>query len=173
MGAVALAWLTLAACGGGGGGDKTFEGDGYSFTYPGEWDEVEYEDPPADRAPTDVAVSPRGSEHELDSVSVTVAPNQLAVTEDNLDTQLDGLADSATNAYGKLLAGPTPITTAGLPAISMEGSGPGDEGSQLEFRVTVVFDGTTWYVIQVESVPQHAEEMKKGYDEVVESFRVE
>jgi hypothetical protein len=174
-----LVCLALAACGGGGEDagralkPNTFGGDGVSFAYPGDWREVEYIDQPDDQIPVAVAIAPAGSEHELDSLSVTVAPDQLAVTEDNLDAHLDGLAEYATNVYGKLVAGPTPITVDGLPAISLEASGPGGEVEQLEFRTTIVFDGTTWYVIQVESIPRSAEEMKQGYDQVVRSFEVE
>jgi hypothetical protein len=38
------ALLLSSACGGGGGREEsTFEGDSYSFSYPGDWDELDAE----------------------------------------------------------------------------------------------------------------------------------
>ena len=49
---VAAALAASPGCGGGGSGngDKTYEGDDYSFTYPGEWDEQQPE-PSSERRP--------------------------------------------------------------------------------------------------------------------------
>jgi hypothetical protein len=43
----------------------------------------------------------------------------------------------------------------------------------VEFWTTIVFDGTTWYAIQSEFVPENADKIKPGYDQIVESFHAE
>lgn len=67
-----LALLILAGAGvlaalgcGGAGGDKTIEGDGYSFSYPGDWDEGTARQEGAASGRSNAAVSPPGSEESF------------------------------------------------------------------------------------------------------------
>jgi len=43
----------------------------------------------------------------------------------------------------------------------------------VQFRTTIVFDGSTWYLIQSEFAAEDEDEMTQGHDQVVSSFQVE
>jgi hypothetical protein len=166
---VLVALLALVAACGGGSTDNTFEGDGFSFTYPGDWitgDTGAWEPPgPA------VAISypgPEEVEEREELLFVAVFPNQKSVTEDNLDDSLEEIAADQIRNYEGLTAGPTAMTVDGLPAGRVEAA-----WGNTRLRTTIVFDGTTWYVIRCEFVPARAEKMKPGCDQVVESFQIE
>jgi hypothetical protein len=48
-----------------------------------------------------------------------------------------------------------------------------DSGVPVQFRTTIVFDGSTWYLIQSEFAAEDADEMTRGHDQVMSSFQVE
>jgi hypothetical protein len=169
--------LASAGCGGGnddGDGDKTFEGDGYSFTYPGDWDE---QDPEAASQGGDLISSAYVGQDNTDVLAILLYPLPASITKDNIDEYADDVAEQARETYegldGQLTAGPTPVTMAGLPGFRYEGSLVNVDGARVQARVTDVFDGLTEYYLYCQFTPEGAEEMKRGCDQVVESFQVE
>jgi hypothetical protein len=174
----ALACLAVTACGGGGNdngdGDKTFEGDGYSFTYPGAWDE---QDPEAGAEGGEVLSSAYVGQDNTDVLAILLYPLRASITEDNIDDYADDVAEQARGIYegldGQLTAGPTPVTLDGLPGFRYEGSLVNVDGVRVQARVTDVFDGLTEYYLYCQFTPEHAEDMKRGCDQVLESFQVD
>lgn len=143
-------------------GDKTFHGDGFSFTYPEDWTLSEFtQEAPPDRKLPGVNVRPQGAP-ETQGVFVIVYDDQEATGEGDLDEAVDEIA--ADNKGVPLDVPPTPTSVDGLPAVYL--AGPGDE-------TTLVFDDTTWYPILGRWLPSFEEEIKQGYDQVVASFQVE
>jgi hypothetical protein len=168
-----LSFLALggAACAGDSSEEKTFHGDGFSFTYPGGWHQGDYPNENPDVIPAAAAIT-YSDEPTTDSVSVTVVPDQVEVTADNVDDSVADIANTATAGYGKLDSGPTVVTVGGLPAMRLEASALSD-GTPLLYRTELVFDGTTWYAIQCEFRQESAEKIRPGCDQAMESFRVE
>lgn len=69
--------------------------------------------------------------------------------------------------------GPTSVTIDGLPGLSWEGSLVNVDGVTVQSRFTSLWDGSTEYWMNCQFTPEHAEEMKRGCDQVEESFQVE
>jgi hypothetical protein len=65
--------------------------------------------------------------------------------------------------------GPTRLTVAGLPALRII-SHP---QSGLTRRIATVYDGATAYVFDCGFTPEGTDEMKRGGDQVEDSFQVE
>jgi len=164
------ALLTALACGGGGGGEtsgaeETFQGDGYSFTYPGTWAEKGGERYDAYLTPAD---------HGGGDVSLIVHRDAVGipVTEANID-QLLRESRPAVDAYvsgGLLESGPTKVTYAGLPGLRFEASLT-VAGLAARERGTWLFDGTTEYVFRCLFVPAAAEEVGQACDRILTSFQ--
>jgi hypothetical protein len=170
------AFVASAGCGGDGSGDedKTFEGDGYSFTYPGNWDEGEVEA----RAQSGNTVSSVAFGPSRDSlVNVEVYRLDVAITEENIDEATDELADVIAQTFeqagGGVTAGPTRTTVDGLPALRFEASALTPDDERVQSRGTLVFDGSTEYYVNCQFTPDRAEEMNSGCDQVLNSFDVE
>jgi hypothetical protein len=185
---VVFACVVLAACGGDGGdsGDveagtgaeavadpNAFEGNGYSFTYPGEWEEQHPE-----------AASDPGSEHPMTYVGldntdvwgVVVYTYPFSVTKGNIDQYEADLTEDTQSLFedldGRLTAGPTSVTIDGLPGLRWEGSLLNVDGVQVQSRFTSLWDASTEYWLNCQFTSEHAEAMKRGCDEVETSFRV-
>ena len=180
-----LALLTLAgaglfsSAGCGGGGDETFDGDGYSFTYPGDWNEIVGVESAAS-GPEGLGPSNffgPGSTAE-NSLHVAVTEDIPRVTDANLDDAkaqvAQQLAQTAEQA-GAEMSEPTDTTFAGLPGFRAEASGriSVTTGERFRSELIVAFDETAIYFLNCQFTPEGAEEMKRGCDQVVESFQVE
>jgi hypothetical protein len=155
-----------AACGGGNGnasgdGDKTFEGDGYSLTYPAEWEEYEPDEVPPEVVFTTVFAPPTGESALIFEISDGGSP----VTADNIDEAEEDLA----GAIQESTEGPIQLTMAGLPALRIVAH----PRSDLTRRITTAFDGATIYIFDCAFTPDQAEEMQRGCDQVEESFQIE
>lgn len=191
--------LALAACGGGGddggaGADDgagagtdvvpggTFEGDGYYFSYPATWTELEPEGLGVGSEVTpDIALGPPlpGGNQNLpvyNVLSTTVGQAGIAITNANLSRiareagafvrQLaDGLG-------GRIVTGVAETTLAGLPAIDAEVSGM-LKGHPVRLHMTFAWDGKTQYQFNCQYTQSHAEDMKQGCDQVLDSFQVD
>jgi PsbP len=173
-----LALLALAAAGalagcGGDGGDKTFEGDGFSFTYPGEWRKSDFDVQFGQPVTTDAFAPAEGADVLLVGVGHLNAP----VTEQNIEglshefaAQID---HQSRQLKGRITNGPSRTTVGGLPALSFGVSAVNKSGTRTQSRLILVFDGRTQYFLNCQYTPSGAEEMKSGCDLVVESFQVE
>lgn len=183
-----LACLALAACGGSGddegagGGrqgaeteaeEKTFEGDGYSFSYPAAWTGGEEAGEAGGGLPT-VAVIP--VREGTDGVYLTVGSNPRPVTADNFerirDEYVDFYESFIAQDQGRLTSEPTRATLDGLPALRFEGTVVTAHGDTARFRATTAFDGPTFYYINCQFVPG-GEDVERGCDQVLQSFQVE
>ena len=143
-------------------GAKTFDGEGFSFTYPEDWTLSEFtQEAPPDRKLPGVQVRPQGAP-AAQGVFVIVFDDQESIGEGDLDEAVDEIA--ADNKGVQLDVPPTPTSVDGLPAIYL--AGPGE-------TTTLVFDDTTWYPISGRWLPSFEEEIKQGYDQVKASFQVE
>ncbi len=170
--ALALLVLVLAAgCGGdSGGGSKTFQGDGYSFSYPSDWEQRE-----ADIAAgsADVVIAP---EPGVTGISVGAFESPQAVTADNIGDFMADLSSGAEqflaqNVAGSKLEGEvTQVTVGGLPGVTFEGSTT--EGGGVHTRGTWIFDGTTFYAINCSSPTGHEDLAEAACDQVLDSFEL-
>lgn len=172
--ALTLLIVAFAGCGGGDGdrsgnegggsegGDKTFEGDGYSFTYPAEWEEYEFDEVNPGAALTTVFAPDASPSGEL---IFEVSDGGSPVTADNIDEAEEDLA----GAIQESTEGPFQLTMAGLPALRIVAH----PRSDLTRRITTAFDGATLYLFDCAFTPERAEEMQRGCDQVEESFQVE
>lgn len=156
-----------AACGGrngdgSGDGDKTFEGDGYSFTYPADWEEFEPDEVIPGAALTTVFAPDGSSPGEL---IFEIGDGGSPVTADNIDEAEEELA----GAIQESTEGPIRMTMAGLPALRIVAH----PRSDLTRRITTAFDGATIYIFDCAFTPDIAEDMQRGCDQVEESFRIE
>jgi hypothetical protein len=185
-----LACLTVTACGGGndteaggeggsGGGDKTFEGDGYSFVLPEDWMEFEQGESRArsgEQISPSVWIGPRGGS-DSDLMVVDVFRARVAVTEENIDEVSDQLAaefDQLLEQGGwRMTKDPARVTVDGLPGVRFEASGLDPEGERVQSRYIYVLDGRTVYALNCQFTPEGAEEMRRGCHQVFESFQVE
>jgi hypothetical protein len=173
---VRLAFLLVLVAGcGSGGGDKTFEGDGYSFTYPGSWEEFENA-PSAAATGTVVSSKSFAPERGGSGFVITVYRLSSSVTADNIDSIAPEVAAVTEQIFrqagGQMTARPTKVTVAGHPGFSAKGTAVTPQGTRVQSRVTLVFDGTTEYFLTCQFTPDAAEEMLKGCNKVLESFEL-
>jgi hypothetical protein len=152
-------------------------GDGYSFTYPGEWFEGEQQGESAAQAGEPVSVATFGPSEGANALSVQVYRINLSITGENIDELSGSLADEIgellRQADGRVTSGPTRVTVGGLPGLRFEGSLVNAKGIPVQAWLTLAFDGRTEYVLDCEFTPEPAEEMKRGCDQAVKSFKVE
>jgi PsbP len=173
---LAASLVTAAGCGGG-NGDDTFEGDGYSFTYPEEWIELEPGEARGHAGGEAISTTAVGPDEGADVLFVDVYRLRLRVTErifDEVTRELAAVfAQAFSQAGGRITAGPTRVTVDGLPALRLEGFALSPDDVRVQSRVTAVFDGMTEYALNCQYTPEGAEEMERGCDQVFESFQVE
>jgi hypothetical protein len=156
-----LVAFSLPACGGGGGDEgNTFEGDSYSFTYPEGWEELDA----GEANPGTSLLTAFGPGPGLDALIFEVATGNH-VDENNIGALQDELAA----AIQETTEGPTRLTVAGLPALRIVAH-PASGRSR---RVTTVFDGTTAYIFDCGYSSESAQEMKRGCDQVEQSFELD
>lgn len=164
----------LAALGcGGARGDKTFEGEGYTFTYPGDWAEL-IPEVRTGRTP-DVLVGP--PEPGWNGVGLVVIRDAILepFTEVNIDQMVSELrpaVDSLMHRAGAVLEGDlTQMSYAGLPGIRFEGSST-DLDPVVRFQQIWLLDGTTGYTFNCQFLPAEAEEVGQACDLVLSSFQL-
>jgi hypothetical protein len=187
-----LTCLALAACGGEGNGDgrpsgeadteaearaerdKTFADDGYSFSYPANWEEhnpaVRFEGGATPTSETYIGLS------NTDLLGVLANKGPVSITDSNLDSYIPDLATLAFEIFtangGDLLRGPERVTVGGLPGLRSIGWLLNIDDVRVESRFTWLFDRTTQYSMNCQYTPAHAEEMKRGCDQVERTFQV-
>jgi hypothetical protein len=169
--AVVSGSATLVSCGGA-ESEKTFAGEGYAFTYPGGWEQVQ---------------SKIGVRQGSSSSSVTLAPGNGSdgllvevyrvpdpVTKRNIKRVSATVAEQAEQGFedGRVVAGPTVGTVADRPAFRLELSFT--DGSQpLHSQMIFLFEGTTEYFLNCQFTQERAEEMKRVCEQVVNSFQLD
>ena len=162
--------LALAAGGcAGENGERTYEGDDYSFTYPGDWEERDGSSFAGNER--DVVVGPPDGEFEL--MAVLFAGNRRTnVTVDNVDEAITDLAsDLAADDGIEVVEGPTRMEVGGLPAAQAQMSGTNDQGVEITSRQTYVYQGSTWWLLLCNARPAQFEELSRGCNQVEDSLQ--
>jgi hypothetical protein len=166
-----------AACGGGENKDGTFEGEGYSFSYPADWDETDDFDARASlgsRPSSQVAVTPRGGGN---GVIVQVGPVSPVITEANVDEFGPVVAQALESLFGRtdgeVTAGPVRLEVNGWPALGFEATGVTSEGARIRSRITLVFARSTQYSVNCQYTPSGADVVEQGCDRVLDSLQIE
>jgi hypothetical protein len=165
--------LLVAGCGDDGSTrpDHTFQGDGYSFSYPGDWEERESD---AEPGSADVVIAP---EPGVTGISVGVFDSPQAVTAENIDGLMGELRTGAEtflaqNVEGSKLDGEVEqVTIAGLPGVAFEGTTTAGQG--IRTREAWIFDGTTFYAINCSSATGNEDSVDAACDQVLETFAVD
>jgi hypothetical protein len=150
---------------------KTFEGDGYSFTYPGDWDEQKPD------LGTEVGTATSSTRIGLNTTNflgvVAVGLPASASVAEITDATLASARELIEKNGGQVTAGPIPITIGGLLGFRYEGWLITEEGVRVQSRLTWAVDDTHQYFMNCQFTPEHAEEMKRGCDQVEKSFTAE
>jgi hypothetical protein len=98
------------------------------------------------------------------------------VTDANLDDAKAQIARQLAQLFeqaGGVMSEPTDTTLAGLRGFRSEGSGRIVSGGRFRSEIVVAFDSNTIYVLNCQFRPARTAEMKRGCDQVVESFEVD
>lgn len=170
------AWVLLLAALGlscGGGNDTTFEGEGYSFSYPEDWEQREGSGAASEvgNAVSSVAFAPAEGANGL---TVSVYRLQDVVTEDNVNSlraEVTAVTEQVfRQAEGRMTAGPNRVTIAGHPGFSAKGTAMTPAGNRVESQITLIFDGKTEYFLNCQFTADEAEEMQQGCRQVLESL---
>ncbi len=162
-----------AACGGNetAGPDKTFQGDGYSFSYPGDWEERESD---AEPGSADVVIAP---EPGVTGISVGVFESPQEVTAENIDDLMGEIRTGAEtflaqNVEGSTLDGDVEqVTIAGLPAVTFSGTTTAGQG--IRTREAWIFDGTAFYAVNCSSATGNEDSVDPACDLVLGTFAVD
>jgi RDD family/Septum formation len=159
-------------------GAQTYHGNGVSFDYPAGWEEgtrrVAAETGTADEI-WEVAFG-------LDSasvVSVTAYRMNMPVTAEypeNLDAA-KAQSDEMVREWfeqngGTVEAGPEEITVAGMPGLRFRATGTLG-GTSFESTIVLIFDGATEYNLNCQHTSEWAEEVERGCEQIVHTFRVD
>jgi hypothetical protein len=149
--------------------DKRFQGDDYSFSYPGDWEE-RAPDPASASADVHIAPEPGAA-----GVSVGTFEVPEAITASNIDDHGDELIAAAADFVESTQAGtPSPdgdvleVTIAGFPGVEFEGS-----SAEAETKVTWFFDGKTAYAVVCRSPSDSDADVSTACDQVLSTFDVD
>jgi hypothetical protein len=154
--------LAFPACGGGEeDGSKTFEGDGYTFVYPEEWEELDA----GEAGQEATLLTAFGPGEGLDAMLLEVFEDGPVVDESNIGAFQEDLAAS----IRETTEAPTRLTVAGLPALRILAHPQPDRRR----RVTTVFDGSTMYIFDCGYATDRAAEMLEGCDLIEESLEID
>jgi PsbP-like protein len=168
--ALLICLVVLAAGCGSERGDETFAGEGYSFTYPGEWDELKSEMGVQRGDPVSQATVGPGT--HSDGLVVLVYRIPVSINEQNFMQFTDAAAQDVAESFdGQILAGPTRLRVAGLPAFRLDVSST-NNGQALQSNMVFFFDGKTEYFLNCQLTQERADEMKRGCEQAVNSFKV-
>jgi hypothetical protein len=170
----ALIVLAISGCGGGGSEgseDKTFDGDGFSFQYPGDWVEGGFADP--NSSVVAAVTYPGGEQATTDSVSVAKGSVKAEVTKANLSEAVAAIKTEAAAGYDEVVEGPVGTEIGGRPAITLRAKDTNLDGDEVVIRAAVVFADASRFVIQCEYFPENAEKITPGCDQVIETFKAE
>jgi hypothetical protein len=175
IGPVALACVVLSGCGGGGGdgtAEKTFDGDGYTFTYPGGWEERDVSAAGGEGGRVIALGPPEGA----DILAVGASLLDISVTDENLAEYSRDLVSETDEVFREAGGGVTTsaerTTLAGLPALRFDATATNLDGIETRSHVTLVYDGNIEYFMNCQFTLEHAVEMKRGCDLVERSFQL-
>jgi hypothetical protein len=156
-----------------GDGEQRFEGHGVAFDYPEGWDLLPSETPAVPPgAPAPGFVERVGYREPLDLVfvagyRVSDLPGGGDVTGDGLDRLLVAFARAV---GGEVAAAVRPVPHPSLEAYDARVRADA-AGTPIETRTVFLTDGTTLWAISCQSSAAHRQELERGCDLIVSSFR--
>lgn len=146
---------------------KTYTGDGYSFSYPSEWQQGSTAGGNPDLFTSYVAFGP-GPPNERDGIEVK-SVDPLFSLEDIEDAWSD-----APGGYEELTDGPTRVTVDGLPAVRAEAKYTEPEtGDEYAGMLVMVFDERMSHLLECQFGRERREEIAPGCEQVFASFQVD
>jgi uncharacterized RDD family membrane protein YckC len=169
--------VTYAAATDEDGGARTYRRHGVSFAYPAGWDEGTLNVKASSGGGGELweAVVGTGT-GDLDFVAVEAFRLSAPITAENLDAvkpEVGGVVQQLfEQADGTVQAGPDEITVGGKPGLRASGTGTID-GTPVGFTVVFVFDGTTQYFFSCEHTAGKADEIERGCQQILRTFRVD
>jgi uncharacterized RDD family membrane protein YckC len=152
-------------------GAQTYRGHGVSFDYLAGWEEL-----PKFRAGGGEQWSAAVAAADLDLVVVTSYAPVGPVTAENLDaakSEFEGLVQQlADQGGGTVQAGPEEVTVDGKPGLRFRLTGILD-GTPYQSTLVLVFDGTTMYEINCQHTTEKADEIERGCEQILRTFKVD
>jgi hypothetical protein len=167
--------LWLVALVGCGAQEKVFEGSGVRFEYPADWRAI---DEVTSRATlgeplSRIVVGIDGANFVLVSTYRVTADITEGNVDDYVAQAVGEIGDAIREGGGRLTEEPTRIPLGELPAVRLRASGSNPDGVAVIDTIVVAFRGTTEYFVNCQHTPDHAEEIGKGCDRIVETFEVQ
>lgn len=153
----------------------TYDENGVTFEYPGEWDEF-----PAEASATStgsnelwsVTVGP----DKTNLVNITAYQLNIEVTAENLDTieaELDEVIQGVVDqAGGEITSGPDQDEVAGFPAYTYTWVDVEVEGEPKDSSAYFLFNGDTEYFFNCQFSSETEEEVQSGCEQILGSFSV-
>ena len=161
--------VLVTACGGDGGGEKTFDESGFdvTFTYPGSFKEAE-----------NITVSSQAGGAASDRKGVALdKDNLLLVTKFNLNTSVTEAnvakvkpeADKVMSQVSGTQVSGKRVTVGGLPGFEYEFGLTKPENGHSRFLM--LFDGKTEYTLNCQSTPEKREEVNEACDQAIDTLK--
>jgi len=181
LAATALAlFFVIVSASGCGASDKSYNGHGVSFRYPGNWEPAKFRGLSAKNAGGlwTEAFKPRSSSSAADMIFISEFRTPVAITRQNRDIYSEEVATSVSSVVrqtgGALLAGPTMVSMGGLPGYGFRISEVTRDNLSSRSRIILVWNGTREYYLncQHDSAGRFAVEIERACSQVVGSFRL-
>ena len=168
---LALAALALSACGDSGDSTSsestaTFDEEGYeiTFEYPGDWsleDDITIADQLGDSNADTVRGVMVGNEDgiivESYTLNLSVDDKNVDQAKVELDKLIGQLEPGASGTVGEI---------AGMPSVTYD-SVPLETPTDGESKLVAIFDGSTEYLLNCQSTPDHREEVQAGCEQAL------
>ena len=152
---------------------NTYLGNGVTFTYPADWQELSLTDPTASSGNVDwqVGVGPGPGDNLATVSQFTLAQ---PITADNIaeaePSTTQTMKDLFTQAGGSLTSGPEQGTMGGLPTLVYTGTLTVQSG-EAQSTVVLAFDGATQYYLNCQATADMVEPILKGCEQISTSFQ--
>jgi phage baseplate assembly protein gpV len=153
----------------------TYDDNGVTFEYPGEWDEFPAEASATSTGSNELWSATVGPD-KTNLVNITAYQLNIEVTEENLDSieaELDQVIKGVVDqAGGSITSGPDQDEVAGFPAYTYTWTNVEVEGEPKDSSAYFIFDGDTEYFFNCQFSDETQDEVQSGCDQVLASFSV-
>ena len=153
----------------------TYEENGVSFEYPGEWDEFPAEASSTSTGSNELWSATVGPD-KTNLVNVTAYQLNIEVTEENLgsiEAELDGvITDVVDRAGGEITSGPDVDEVAGFPAYTYTWEDVEVEGEPKDSSAYFIFNGDLEYFFNCQFSSDRQDEVMAGCAQILDSFLV-
>jgi hypothetical protein len=157
-------------------GATTYRGHGVSFDYPAGWEEGKTQTLGSNDSTNQLWKAAVTTAGDLDLVSVTAYRLNISVTAQNLDSVMPELVSLvqqvAERQGGAVQGGPEQLTVAGLSGARFQITGTA-QGAAIQTTVVFAFDDTTEYAIKCQHTAEKADEIERGCEQILRTFRVD